>query len=934
MSKLLLLDGNSLTYRAFFAVPEDMATRSGQPTGAVFGFTSMLINLVRDHRPDAIAVCFDRREPTFRHIAAPEYKAHRDETPPTLIDQLGLVRQVLESLSIPAIDSAGFEADDLLATLASEAEQRGDDVLIVSGDRDVYQLVHDPKIQVLYNRRGVTDYALYDEAGITERTGVTPDLYVQYAALRGDPSDNLPGVPGVGEKTAAKLLNKYGSVEALLAAAAEQTPKLAENLAAHGEVVRRNVDLMTLRTDAPIDATPADLRWSGFDADLVARTFEFLEFGTLHARLSDALAGTSLDGMLSPSASSPETAQLADVQLLQVDGEGGARGAHAARLLGELSRRDEPVALGFTVEADGALGVLAVADDPSQGTVLALGLHDLAVPDIAAPCARLLGAEGPGVHVHQAKELMRALARREAEPAGEAVARAARERSEQEREAQGDLDAGAALAGLAVDTSIAAYLIHPSEGRDELSALLVRHCGTELAGGGTEGQLGFDDLDADGPADGIVAARDALAVAMLAPMLDQQLESLGMSDLYRDVERPLISVLARMETAGIGVDRGELESLRDHLTGEVLALEAEVRELAGRDDLNVNSPKQLAEVLFEDLGLTPQRKTKTGYSTSAAALESLRGEHRIVDRLLAFREVEKLRSTYGVSLLECVEPDGRIHATFNQTVARTGRLSSEDPNLHNIPVRTEQGRLFRRAFIPADGCELLIADYNQIELRVIAHLSGDPGLVGAFEAGHDIHSATAASLFGISPTEVDSQQRSVAKMVSYGLAYGMEAYGLGQRLGVPTGEAAEILDAYFEAFPKVRSFMDGVVEQSRERGYTETAFGRRRPLPELTSRNFRVRQAAERQAMNAPIQGLAADIFKVALIRLDEALQAGSAASRLVLQVHDEVILEVDPAESAEVTDLTVDVMRNAADLAVPLEVHVAAGATWADAKG
>ncbi len=911
MSKLLLLDGNSLTYRAFFAVPEDMATRSGQPTGAVFGFTSMLINLVRDHRPDAIAVCFDRREPTFRHTAAPEYKAHRDETPPTLIDQLGLVRQVLESLSIPAIDCAGFEADDLLATLASEAEQRGDDVLIVSGDRDVYQLVHDPKIQVLYNRRGVTDYALYDEAGIAERTGVTPDLYVQYAALRGDPSDNLPGVPGVGEKTAAKLLNKYGSVEALLAAAAEQTPKLAENLAANGEVVRRNVDLMTLRTDAPTDVTPADLQWSGFDADLVTRTFEFLEFGTLHARLRDALAGTSLDGLLVPSASAPETAQLADVQLLPVDAEGGARGADAAGLLSELSRRDEPVALGFTVEADGALGVLAVADDPSQGTVLALSPDDLAVPEIAAACARLLGADGPGVHVHQAKELMRALAR-----------------------LPGDGAAGAALGGLAVDTSIAAYLIHPSEGRDELSALLARHCSAELAGGGTEGQLGFDELDADGPTEGIVAARDALAVAMLAPMLEQQLESLGMSDLYRDVERPLISVLARMETAGIGVDRGELESLRDHLTGEVTALEAEVRRLAGRDDLNVNSPKQLAEVLFEDLGLTPQRKTKTGYSTSAAALESLRGEHPIVDRLLAFREVEKLRSTYGVSLLECVEPDGRIHATFNQTVARTGRLSSEDPNLHNIPVRTEQGRLFRRAFVPAGGFELLIADYNQIELRVIAHLSGDPGLVGAFEAGHDIHSATAASLFGISPAEVDPQQRSVAKMVSYGLAYGMEAYGLGQRLGVPTAEAAEVLDAYFEAFPKVRSFMDGVVEQSRERGYTETAFGRRRPLPELTSRNFRVRQAAERQAMNAPIQGLAADIFKVALIRLDEALQARSAASQLVLQVHDEVILEVPPDEAAEVTDLTVDVMRNAADLAVPLEVHVAAGATWADAKG
>ena len=910
MSKLLLLDGNSLTYRAFFAVPEEMATRSGQPTGAVFGFTSMLINLVRDHRPDALAVCFDRPEPTFRHEAEPQYKAHRDETPATLIDQLGLVRQVLESLSIPALECAGFEADDLLATLAAEAEQRGDDVLIISGDRDVYQLVRDPKVRVLYNRRGVTDYALYDEAGIAERTGVTPDLYVQYAALRGDPSDNLPGVPGVGEKTAAKLLNKYGSVETLLAAAADQTPKLAENLAAHSDNVRRNVDLMTLRTDAPVDAAAEDLRWDSFDADLVTRTFEFLEFGTLHARLREALAGTPLDGLLEAAAGAPATAQLAEVELLPTDDA-----AEAVTLLAELASRDEPVALGYAVEADGTLGVLAVAVDATEGTVLALGPDDLAAPEIAGATVRLLGADGPAVHVHQAKELMRALARPSAEPTG-------------------DADAGAALGRLDMDTSIAAYLIHPSEGREELNTLLARHCGVELADSDAQGQLGFEDLDAGGPSGGVAAGRDALAVAMLAPVLAEQLDDLGMADLYRDVERPLISVLARMETAGIGVDRGELESLRDHLTGEVQGLEAEVRQLAGRDDLNVNSPKQLAEVLFEDLGLTPQRKTKTGYSTSAAALESLRGEHAIVDRLLAFREVEKLRSTYGVSLLECVEPDGRIHATFNQTVARTGRLSSEDPNLHNIPVRTEQGRLFRRAFVPAGGYELLIADYNQIELRVIAHLSGDPGLVGAFEASHDIHSATAASLFGIGPNDVDPQQRSVAKMVSYGLAYGMEAYGLGQRLGVPTGEAAEILDAYFEAFPKVRSFMDGVVEQSRERGYTETAFGRRRPLPELTSRNFRVRQAAERQAMNAPIQGLAADIFKVALIRLDEALHARSAASRLVLQVHDEVILELHPDEADEVTDLTVEVMRNAADLAVPLEVHVAVGATWADAKG
>ncbi|WP_419841093.1 DNA polymerase I [Candidatus Poriferisodalis sp.] len=910
MSKLLLLDGNSLTYRAYFAVPEDMATRSGQRTGAVFGFTSMLINLVRDHRPDAIAVCFDRPEPTFRHAAEPAYKAHRDETPATLVDQLGLVRQVLESLSIPALDCAGYEADDLLATLASAAERRGDDVLIVSGDRDVYQLVRDPKVRVLYNRRGVTDYSLYDEAGIVERTGVTPDLYVQYAALRGDPSDNLPGVPGVGEKTAAKLLNKYGSVEALLAATAEQTPKLAQNLAAHSHNVRRNVGLMTLRSDVPVEIGPDELRWDDFDAELAVRTFEFLEFDSLLARLRDALAGTPMGALAAPATAAAETVRLADLQLLPVDVEADLPGAGVAALLGELSRRDEPVSLGFTIRPDGTVGALAVAVDPCAGTVLALGDDELAVPAIADTLGRLLGADGPGVHVHHAKLLMRALARRSGEP-----------------------DAGAALAGLALDTSIAAYLLHPSDGREELSMLLARHCGAQPADEGTRGQLDFERPAADGISSAVEAGRDALAVATLAPVLGQQLEHFGMRDLYWRIERPLISVLARMEAAGIGVDRGELESLRDHLTGEVHALEVQVRRLAGRDDLNVNSPKQLADVLFGGLGLTPQRKTKTGYSTSAAALEALQGAHPIVERLLAYRAAEKLRSTYGVSLLECVEPDGRIHATFNQTVARTGRLSSEDPNLHNIPVRSEQGRLFRRAFVPAEGHELLIADYNQIELRVIAHLSGDPGLVGAFEAGEDIHSATAASLFGVSAAEVDPRQRSVAKMVSYGLAYGMEAYGLGQRLGVPTGEAAEILDAYFEAFPKVRSFMEEVVAQSRERGYTETAFGRRRPLPELTSRNFRVRQAAERQAMNAPIQGLAADIFKVALIRLDEALRARSADARLVLQVHDEVILEVRSCDTAAVTELTVDTMRTAADLAVPLDVHVAVGATWADAK-
>ena len=445
-----------------------------------------------------------------------------------------------------------------------------------------------------------------------------------------------------------------------------------------------------------------------------------------------------------------------------------------------------------------------------------------------------------------------------------------------------------------------------------------------------DGQLdlggGSEDLLLD-------VARDALAIHRLVPVLLTVLKERSMFWLYDEVERPLISVLSRMEDVGVGVDVGELTRMRDHLVGEVRRLEVDIHKVAGRE-FNVNSTKQLRVILFDELGLTPQKKTKTGYSTDAASLEKIRDQHEVVDLLLSYREVEKLRSTYGQGLLDVVDGDGRIRATFNQTVARTGRLSSEDPNLHNIPVRTALGREFRKAFVPKDGYELLVADYNQIELRVIAHLSDDPGLVHAFESGQDIHNATAASLFGVKPEDVNVEQRSRAKMVSYGLAYGMEAYGLGQRLGISTSEASEILEAYFLAFPSVRSFMDEIVEKTKESGYTETLFGRRRPIPELNSPNFRVRQAAERQAMNAPIQGLAADIFKIALVEIDHALSEMGAQSSLVLQVHDEVILEVHPEESREIQDLTVMSMGGAADLRVPLEVNIALGPTWAQAKG
>ncbi|MGZ4683287.1 MAG: DNA polymerase, partial [Acidimicrobiales bacterium] len=478
----------------------------------------------------------------------------------------------------------------------------------------------------------------------------------------------------------------------------------------------------------------------------------------------------------------------------------------------------------------------------------------------------------------------------------------------------------------------AAYLLDPAESRYQLTELVVRYAHRQLPDASTapEGQL---DFGGDSVPEALEAGRRALAVDALVPPLLDALDSQGLRGLHDDIEVPLVRVLARMEAIGIGVDIERLRALSDQMAAECAALTELIWADAG-EEFNVNSTAQLRSVLFDKLGLTPQKKTKTGFSTDAASLEKLAGEHPIIEHLLRYREVEKLRSTYGEALLAEVGPDGRIHATFNQTVARTGRLSSDAPNLHNIPVRSEMGRGFRSVFVPSPGNEFLVADYNQIELRCIAHLAEDPGLIAAFEAGEDIHTATAARVFGVAPEDVSTEQRAKAKMVSYGLAYGMEAYGLAQRLSIPTAEAQAILDAYFVAFPAVRSYMDATVAEARERGYTETLFGRRRQIPELSSSNFRIRQAGERQAMNAGIQGLAADIFKVALVRLDRELDQAGVGSRIILQVHDEVILEVPPGERDAATELTLDAMSGAFDLRVPLAVNLSFGTSWADAKG
>jgi DNA polymerase I len=909
--KIMLLDGNSLTYRAFYALPSDMATASGQVTNAVFGFTSMLAFMLNEHRPDVVGVTFDRPEPTFRHEMVIDYKAGRKETPDILRQQMGLVRQVIESLGLPVYEKIGFEADDILATLATQGMANGDDMIVVTGDRDSYQLVEDAKpgtsgsIRVLYNKRGVSDYALYDEAGILERTGVTPTLYPQYASLRGDTSDNLPGVPGVGEKTAAKLINEYGGIEGIYANLDKCSPKLRDSLANAKEQVLSNARATPLIRDVP-DVNIEELNAPNPDLEAAKELFKTLEFRALTDRILDAFHTIWGSGAESTPALEGERIDVVVRPITE-------------SVFDELHRAD---AIGLAgqwsgVEARSQLeGVVFAVPD---GRTWWLGATDIQNPQVATHVRQLLQQPKLAISAHRAKELLRSL-----HDAGMSL-------DEDASFSQTSIG-GPVGDALNLDTAVAGYLLDPAENVYALDELALRYAQIDLRAveAAPIGQLDFTGAVED-PMDS--TARKAVAVARLVEPMRAALSVRGLEALYLDIERPLIGVLARMEAVGVRVDTTYLKELSQSLTAQARELEAQVQELAG-EKFVVNSVPQLRAILFDKLGLKTDKKTKTGYSTDAQALEKIRNEHPIVDTLIRYREVEKLRSTYGESLLAEVGNDGRIHATFNQTVARTGRLSSDRPNLHNIPIRSEEGRQFRRAFIPSDGCKFLVADYNQIELRVIAHLAADPGLVEAFTTGADVHTETAKRIFHVEKEGVTLGMRSKAKMVSYGLAYGMESYGLAQRLSVPVKEAQEILDAYFVAFPKVKSYMDASVADARNKGYTETLFGRRRLIPDLQSPNYSRRAAAERQAMNAGIQGLAADIFKVALVVLDRKLLEGGFESKVILQVHDEVIVEVPPHEVDVVGTLTIDTLRNACALDVPLEVNVSWGSSWADAKG
>jgi len=884
----MIIDGNSLTYRAFFALPPDMATSKGQTTNAVYGFASMLVNLIKDQQPKKIVVAFDRPEKTFRHKKHASYKANRDKQPDILYEQIPLVKEMVSLLGYTVVDIKGFEADDIIATLATMGRDAGEDVVVVTGDRDVFQLVEDPHVKVLYNKKGVSDYALYDEKGILERTGVTPENYVNYAALRGDTSDNLPGVPGVGEKTAAKLINAYGDLEGIFSAASEQTPKLKQNLEENEELAHLNAELMTLIRDVPLEVKLDELENSEINEYEINNFMDELELNTLKKRLSEAVGFE---------ANEKETKKTSKESILDLEYENCTDEATAHKKIEELIK-GETVSLAESSTHEGNLTGVAVGNsencywfsaDVMQNSKVATGLN------------KLLSSKGPGVAVHDGKKTYRQLSRY-----------------------------GVSLQNITLDVTLAQYLLETSDSSEPLSEILSKHTNlyfpSEIE---KEGQLNFDSEN-DQLNEAVVNAK---AIAKLHEPLNAAIKANGLEQLNEDVEIPLVRVLAEMETRGIAVDVAELQRLRDEFTNQCEGFRTEIHNLAG-EEFNVNSTKQLREILFEKLSLAPGKKTKTGYSTDAATLEKLRDSHPIVEKLLSYREVEKLRSTYGEGLLSCVDEDNRIRATFHQTVTRTGRLSSDAPNLHNIPVRTEAGKAFRKAFIPAEKHSLLVADYNQIELRCIAHLADEKELKTAFNSGQDIHTAVASRTWGIKPEEIDSTMRNRAKMVSYGLAYGMEAYGLAQRLDIPVDEASEILKAFFNAFPGVKDYMNESIEKARKKGYTETLLGRRRKIPELLSSNFNIRQAGERQAMNAPIQGLAADIFKIALVSIDQELQKESYKSALVLQVHDEVILEVANGEMGDIKKMVQKKMENAYELSVELKVDIATGKSWAEAKG
>ncbi|MGD0242941.1 MAG: DNA polymerase I [Streptosporangiaceae bacterium] len=903
-ARLLLLDGHSLAYRAFFALPiENFKTVSGQPTNAVYGFTAMLINVLRDEKPTHLAVAFDRGEPTFRHEQYVEYKANRRETPEDFRSQLSLIFEVLDALGIRRLSAPGYEADDLLATLATQAAAEDMDALIVTGDRDALQLVSD-RVTVLMTRRGITDMTRFTPATVAEKYGLTPAQYPDFAALRGDPSDNLPGIPGVGEKTATKWIAEFGSLTALVDRVDEVKGKAGDALREHLAGVLRNRQLTALVTDLPaetVGAVPGDLLPVAWDREKIHQLFDTLEFKVLRERLYATLphgligaTGEDPDRPGDPLAAAAAAAKPAFEVVTDLPGPDQVASWLAAH---QSAERAGLTLAGTWGRGTGNVIGLAIAAPDGHGAYL--DPTQLTQDDEQALAAWLADPAHPKV-LHDAKGPMHALAAR-----------------------------GLPLAGLACDTAIAAYLALPGQRTFDLADLALRYLGKELREEADDGQL---TLDGSGERDAAAAlVLRAQATLELAGALEADLDQREAVALLRELELPLVAVLATMERTGIAADGEHFAAMSATLHGEVKAAEQAAYAVAGRE-FNLGSPKQLQALLFDELGLPKTKRIKTGWTTDSEALTHLlaQTQHPVLEHLLRYRDVSKLMTIVD-SLIPMAGDDGRIHTTFHQTVAATGRLSSTDPNLQNIPIRSELGRQIRRGFVVGEGYEcLLSADYSQIELRIMAHLSEDAALIAAFESGHDFHAATASRVFGIAPEDVTPEMRAKIKAMNYGLAYGLSAFGLANQLRITTDEANALMDEYFKEFGGVRDYLHEVVSRARKDGYTATMMGRRRYLPDLTSDNRNRREMAERMALNAPIQGSAADVIKVAMLAVDAAL--APMRSRMLLQVHDELIIEVAPGEFDAARDLVCTAMAGAAALRVPLDVSVGTGRSWAEA--
>jgi len=843
--RLLLIDGHSMAYRAFFALPaENFTTASGQHTNAIYGFATMLISLIKEEKPTHIAVAFDVSRKTFRTEIFPDYKANRAKTPDEFRSQMSYLHELVESFGITQFEREGFEADDIIATIAKQAEAAGFEIAICTGDRDSFQLVND-KTTVLYPKRGVSEMARMTPAAVEEKYLLTPAQYPDFAALRGDPSDNLPSVPGVGEKTAAKWIIEYGSLKDLLEKADQVPGKAGESLRANLDSIAKNRELTQLIHDVPIELSLKDLAWQPIEESKIAPLFATLEFRTLKDRLGPLLNSKSAKKVEEPLA------------LFEI-----AKEITAAEATKKIAAAKNEIALKVEIK-DSAIVSYSVALAGGEtftvsGDEFGPWLADASIPKI----------------MHDAKSIARAYP----------------------------------VAGLIFDTEIAAYLVNPGVRNQDIASLLER-----WGSGSTE--------------------VNAAALFTLRDSLQKELDTRSLTKLFVELEIPIANLLARLENSGICVDQKELTKLKDFFEGEVVRESKAAHEAAGHE-FNVASPKQLQVVLFDELKLPKTKKIKTGFTTDAESLEWLfeKTKHPLLQSLLRIRETNKLKTTVEGLLNEIAE-DGRIHTHFQQTVAATGRLSSTGPNLQNIPVRTEEGRKIRAAFIAGKGYEtLLTADYSQIEMRIMAHLSHDENLLAAFESGEDLHATVAAEVFGVKAKDVDPEMRRQIKAMSYGLAYGLSAFGLSAQLSISPPEATDLMDRYFQRFGGIRDYLKNVVEEARKVGYTETVMGRRRYLPDLTHDNRMRREIAERAALNSPIQGSAADIIKQAMLNVDAAMIKAKLQSRMLLQVHDELIFEVAKGELDQLTELVRKEMGGAYPLKAPLDVNVGVGKSWDEA--